>query len=225
MKMKKPADMSFPEQLQLIRSSDIGVPRKLVIDLAVAQTDYEYSLSANMFYIMEAPDGVVYIDVKFNKLNQDQHRLHRQMGIMTPFSSVFITTPAAQLGTMTIIFGTEAPTLLRVIDNRSATSLDMAQIRAELQGDVTPENFGGEFTVGNGAAVEIIAANVARKGCMIQAKSTNAGIVYIGFDNTVLPNLWVAELTAGMSITIDDYRGDLYARASAAGQLVGWGEW
>lgn len=223
--MKNPKDMSFPEQLELIRSSDIGVPRKLEIDLAVVAVDHEYTLASNMFYIVGAPDGVVYIDVRFNKINQHQHRLNLQMGIMTPFSSVFVTTPAGQAGTMTIIYGTEAPSLLRIIDNRSAQSLDMTQVRAELQGDTTPENFGGEITVGNLAAVQIIALNGNRKACTIQAKSTNTGIVYVGFDDTVATNLWVAELQPGMAFSVDDYRGDLYARASAAGQLVGWGEW
>jgi len=32
-------------------------------------------------------------------------------------------------------------------------------------------------------------------------------------------------LQPGMSFAVDDYRGDLYARASAVGQLVGYGEW
>ncbi len=223
--MKNAQDMTFPEQLAMIRSSDIGVPRRLDIDLSVAAVDHEYGLSANMFYVIEAPDGEMYIDVRFNKLNQDQHRLRRQVGIMTPLHTIFVTTPAGQSGTMTIIYGTEAPALLRVIDNRSATSLDMAAIRAELQGDTTPETWDTEKTVGSGAAVEIINANSDRKACILQAKSTNTGIVYVGFDNTVTSTKWIAELQAGMSFAVDDYRGDLWARASAAGQLVGWGEW
>jgi hypothetical protein len=112
-----------------------------------------------------------------------------------------------------------------MIDNRSATSLDLAAIRDELRGDVAPENWGTEKTVGNAAAVEMINTNADRKGCIIQSKAVNTGIVYIGFDNTVATNKWIAELSAGMSITFDDYRGDLWARADAAGQLVGWGEW
>ncbi len=222
--MKNPQEMSFSEQIELVRSTDIGVPRRLDIDLSVAAVDYEYAIAANVFYVIEAPDGSMYIDVRFNKLNQAQHRLHRQVGLMTPMHTVFITTPAGQVGTMTIIYGTEAPGLLRVIDNRSATSLDMAQVRAEMQGDVVPEDWGTEITVG-GAAAEILDANVDRKGCIIQAKSTNSGIVYIGFSNAVDTDEWVAELQPGMSFTVDDYRGPLWAIGSAAAQLVGWGEW
>ncbi len=223
--MKNPQDMSFAEQIALVRSTDIGVPRRLDIDLSVAAVDHEYSIAANVFYVFEAPDGSMYIDVRFNKLNQAQHRLYRQTGLMTPMHTVFITTPAGQSGIMTILYGTEAPGLLRVIDNRSAMSLDMAQVRAELQGDLTHETWGSQITVGNLAAVWIIGENAARKACIIQAKQTNTGVVYIGFDNTVTTSKWVAALEAGMSFAVDDYRGHLYARADAAGQLVGWGEW
>ncbi len=223
--MQNPQDMTFSEQIALVRSSDIGVPRRLDIDLSVTAVDHEYSIGANMFYVIEAPDGSMYIDVRFNKLNQARHRLYRQMGLMTPMHTVFVTTPAGQSGTMTIIYGTEAPGLLRVIDNRSATSLDMAQIRAELQGDLTPETWGSQITVGNGAAVWIIAENAARKACIIQAKPTNTGVVYIGFDNSVTTSKWIAALQAGMSFSVDDYRGHLWTRADAAGQVVGWGEW
>lgn len=223
--MEKPQDMTFAEQIKLIRSTDIGVPRRLDIDLSVAAVDHEYSLAANVFYVFDAPDGQMFIDVRFNKLNQAQHRFYRQTGLMTPMHTIFVTTPAGQTGTMTIIYGTEAPALLRIIDNRSATSLDMAAVRAELQGDTIPENWDTEITVGSGAAVEIINANADRKACTIQAKSTNTGIVYIGFDNTVTATKWIAQLQASQTFSVSDYRGDLWARASAAGQLVGWGEW
>ncbi len=223
--MKNPQDMSFAEQIALVRTTDIGVPRRLDIDLSRVATDWMYSLSGNLFYVISAPDGDSYIDVKFNKLNQAQHRLFAQMGLVTPMHTVFITTPAGQTGTLTIIYGTEAPALLQIIDNRSATSADLATLRAEMQGDTVPETVGTEKTVGSGAALVIIAANASRKACTVQAKSTNTGIVYIGMDNTVTSTAWVAELQPGMSFSVDDYRGDIYARASAAGQLVGWGEW
>ncbi len=221
---KNPQDMNFSEQIALVRTTDIGVPRRIDIDLTDVAIDRQYSLGGNLFYIISAPDGNAYIEVKFNKLNQSAHRLHAQMGFVTPFHTLFITTPADQTGTITIIYGTEAPTMLQMIDNRSATSADLASIRAELQGDTAFENIGAEITVG-AAAVEIIDANAARKGCIVQAKASNTGIVYIGFDNTVAVDLWVGELQPGMSFSIDDYRGDMWALASAAGQLVGWGEW
>jgi hypothetical protein len=117
-----------------------------------------------------------------------------------------------------------APELFTVVDNRSAISLTMSDVLAQLQGDILPENWDTEETVGT-AAVSILAANANRKGCNVQAKSTNTGIIYVGFANTVTTSKWVAELQPGMAFSIDDYRGDIYAIATAAGQLVGWGEW
>ena len=125
---------------------------------------------------------------------------------------------------MRILIASMAPELFTVVDNRSAISLTMSDVLAQLQGDILPENWDTEKTVGT-AAVLILAANANRKGCNVQAKSTNTGIIYVGFTNTVTSSKWVAELQPGMSFSIDDYRGDIYAIATVAGQLVGWGEW
>jgi hypothetical protein len=125
---------------------------------------------------------------------------------------------------MTLLIASMDPEWFSIIDNRSAISESMSDILAELQGDITPENWGTEKTVGT-AAVSIIASNADRKGCIVQAKNTNTGGIYIGFDNTVTSSKWIAELMPGMSLTLDNYRGDLYGIASAAGQLLGWGEW
>lgn len=215
---------SFEQKIDFIRRTDIGVPRSITIDLAVAANDLPYAITGNLLYMIDAPDADSYIEVRFNKRNQSPIRMYRQMGFITPFDVVYITTPSGQTGNITMIYGGEAPEFLQLIDNRSATSLDMAAIRAELQGDTTPENWGTEKTVGV-AAVQILAANANRKGCIIQSKGINGGQIYIGFDNTVTSSKWVVQLTGGMSVLFDDYRGDLYAIADTAGQLVGWGEW
>ncbi len=114
----------------------------------------------------------------------------------------------------------------KVWDNRltiNNSSLDL--ILGELRGDMAHESGGVEEIVGNGVAVQMIASNVDRKGCIIQSKSANAGIVYLYFDNTVATNKWFAELQPGQAFSVDNYRGDIYAIASIAGQLVGYGEW
>lgn len=113
-----------------------------------------------------------------------------------------------------------------VYDNRLVlTGNDpLSVIQGELQGDLTPENWGNEKDVGVAAAVAI-AANTNRKAFSLQAKESNAGIIYVGFDNTVSSTKWVWQLQAGMAIDRDDYRGDLYAIASVASQKLGWGEW
>jgi hypothetical protein len=114
----------------------------------------------------------------------------------------------------------------KVNDARASANLTtgIEAVRDELKGDTVPENWGAEKIVGL-AAVQIIALNANRKACIIQAKASNTDKIYIGFDNTVSTTKWVAELQAGQALVLDDYRGDLYAIANAAAQLVGWGEW
>jgi len=218
-------ETDFTQKIDLVRKMSMGVPKSFTIDLGAPLANQEFSLAGNLFYIWDAPDAASYITIRVNETREPAIPFRLSTGLVTPFHRLYITTPAGQAGSMTIIYGTEAPELLELIDNRSGSIASLDDILDELRGDVTPENWGAEITVGNAAAVQILAANADRKACIIQAKSTNAGIVYIGFDNTVATNKWIAELQPGMSFAVDDYRGDLYARASAVGQLVGYGEW
>ena len=127
---------------------------------------------------------------------------------------------------MQIIYGTEAPELMEILDHRSTTVAGVGGILDELRGDVAPESVGVEITVG-AAAVQAIAANANRKGCWLHSDINNTGTIYLGFDNTVTTaaggNIWVACLAAGQGWGVDDYRGDIYAIATAAGQLLGTG--
>jgi len=100
----------------------------------------------------------------------------------------------------------------------------LSYVLAELQGDTSPEDWGTEKTIGV-AQSEVLDANNDRKAFNVQAKSTNTGKIYIGFDNSVATNKWVAELQAGQAFMLDDYRGPIHAIASVASQKLGWGEW
>ncbi len=218
---------NFPGQVDLVRSLSMGVPKGFDIDLSIAQNDFRYDIAGNIFYLLSAPDDTSYLDIKINENREKAFRLYRGMGFITPFEKLYITTPAGQMGTITMVYGTEAPELLRIIDNRSSTSLGINQVVAELVGDTTPENW-GEVTV-NAAAVQLLAANANRKACSICADINNTGDVYLGFDNTVTTAAgganWFHVLTPGASWAVDDYRGDIYGIGTAAGQLVGTGEW
>lgn len=214
---------AFEKNMAFMDKTRAGVPRTFDIDLSIALTDQRYDIGGNLFYILLGPDSTSYIDVKFNALDSSRVRCTQQVGLLTPFRTLYITTPAGQTGTFTILTGIEAPDFLEVIDNRGATSLDMSQIRAELQGDTTMETFGAEITVGT-TAVQILAANVDRKSCIVQARSNNVGTIYLGADNTVGPNRWFAELEAGQSFSIDDYRGAIWAESNLISQYVGYGE-
>lgn len=99
----------------------------------------------------------------------------------------------------------------------------MTAVRDELQGDVAAVGYNA-VAVGM-ADVEIMAANAGRKGCSIQARWDNTGIIYVGFDSGVGPAAYQSCLAAGEGYSWDDYRGPVFAEASIAAQEVGYGEW
>ena len=212
----------FQEQLDLVHRLGIQAAQPLNINLAVVADDQEYNITGNFFYIKDAPDAEVYVDVKVNSSDQPAVSWSKQTGFRHPFNRLYITTPAGQTGTMKILIASESPQLYEVIDNRSAVSESTDKILDQLKGDVTPENW-DDAVIGLGQS-QVLAANADRKSFSIQAKSTNAGFVYVGFDATVTSTKWWAELQPGQSCGGDDYQGPLHAIASAAGQLVGYAE-
>jgi len=218
---------TYPGQIKDIRNRDIGMPKIIDINLAITTVDQEYSFAGNVFYVWSTPDATSYVNIKVNSTDQPAIPFLQMQGLKTPFDKLYITTPAGQAGTLKLLLATEAPELLTIIDNRSATVTGLSAILAELQGITAAGAFIG-VTVGV-AAVQIFAANATRKACLIQALSTNTGIIYLGFANTVTaggaPGIWFAELQAGMSFAVDDYRGPIWAIATAAAQVVGSGEW
>lgn len=105
----------------------------------------------------------------------------------------------------------------------SPTLTGLDNILAELRGMTSGEVWGTEKTIGVAASV-VMALNASRHSGSVQAKSTNSGIIYIGYDNTVAANKWIAELQPGQGYSFDDWRGTIYAIASEADQLLGYGE-
>jgi len=217
----------FPRDIEEIRSRDIAMPRKITINLGIVAIDQPYNIAGNLFYVWEAPDVTSYISVRVNSTQQPAIEFRQMTGLITPFDKLYITTPAGQAGNLTLLIATEAPGLLSLIDNRSASITGLAGILAELQGVTAAGTFIG-VTVGV-AAVAVLAANANRKACLIQALSTNTGRVFLGFANTVTaggaPGIWFAELQPGQAFCVDDYRGPIFGIATAAAQVVGAGEW
>lgn len=137
------------------------------------------------------------------------------------FTHVMFYNPTASAMTVRVAFSEG-----RIYDNRVVLS---GTLPVELLGDTAPEDDTyaagfDEVAVGL-AAVNVLPANTERKGGSIQAKSTNAGLIYLGFTNAVTTAMWFVELQAGQPFSIDNYRGDIYAIASLAAQAVGVGEW
>jgi len=212
----------YEQKIELVRRSSMGVPKTINIDLAVPIVDQEYNISGNLFYIFSAPGESDYVGIRVNETREPAINYSAHTGLITPFHRLFITTPVGQAGTLQIVYGTEAPEMLEIIDHRSTTAAGVGGILDELRGDVLPENW-GQATI-NVAQAQVLAANAARKSFSIQAKSTNTGIVYVGFDNLVTAVNWWAELQPGQSCDGDDYRGPLHAIATVAGQLIGYAE-
>jgi hypothetical protein len=217
--------MNFQDRIKEVVSHGLSAPQPIVIDLADAVKDKEFSITGTSFYIIEAPDQASYISIKVNRQDALPIDWVWQTGFRSPFTKLYITTPAGQAGLMKIVIAAEEADVFEIIDNRSSISMAMLDILAELQGDIAPETIGTEKTVGTTPAVEVLAANADRKGAMVQAKDSNLGIIYIGLDNTVTTTKWVAQLSAGASLPIDDYRGPIFAIADTAAQRLGWGEW
>ena len=216
----------FPSDIREVRQRDAGVLKRIDIDLSIALIDQAYHISGNYFYLYDMPSGT-YIDIKVNETRESPVSYVEQVGQITPFDTLYITTPAGQTGTAVLLYGTEAPDLVSMIDNRAAVSGDIEAVRDELRGDTTPENW-GEVTVGV-AQVELLAASANRKACWIHSDIENTGNIYLGFDNTVTTavggNNWFACLTPGQGWGVDDYRGAIHAIATVAAQAVGVGEW
>jgi len=215
--------MNIAEYIQ----QGIGQPRKLTLNLALPITNQKFAISGTQFGIWHSPLESDEIQVRFNQNQAVEIPFRRGRVLAVPFNKVFITVPAGATGNMDILYGHGAMDLFRIFPAipEPFTSMEtiLADIRTELQGDVLPEEYGID-AVGV-AAVEIMAANADRRGCVIQARWDNAGVIYVGFDLTVGPANYAVCLSAGEAYTWDDYRGPIFAEASIAAQEVGHGEW
>ena len=210
----------FQEQLALVHRLGLQAAQQIDINLAVVADSQEYNVTGNFFYVKDAPDAEMYVDVRVNNSGQPAVSWSKQTGFRHPFDRLYITTPAGQTGIMKILIAAESPKLFEILDNRSAVSEATEAVLAELRGDVTPEDY-NQATIGL-AQSEVLAANADRKSFSIQAKSTNTGIVYVGCDNAVTSTKWWAELHPGGSCDGDNYRGPLHAIATVADQLIGY---
>jgi len=210
--------------------ANIGQPYSWTLNLAQVVTELECPISGKVIAIWNAPTSQEYIYIRFNRRDANQIRFTRGKVLAVPFTKLYITVPAGQTGNMEILYGPDAFEVLRIYPNPPEydTALvdiltRLTEIAAELRGDTAAPTWGTEITVGV-TYQQILASNANRRSFAIQAKSTNSGKVYLGYDNTVSTTKWIAELQAGQAYCRDDYRGDIYAIATAADQKVGYTE-
>lgn len=105
----------------------------------------------------------------------------------------------------------------------SPAMIALSDILEEMQGVSTGAAYDTEKNIGV-AAGQVFAVNAARHSASCQSKSTNSDKIYLGYDANVLTTKWIAELQPGQSWATDDWRGTIYAIATAADQKLGFGE-
>ena len=214
--------MNENERIADLIRKRIAQPRRLTLNLANAFTDREFGIGGTILGIWDSPNAGDTVLVKFNEDSADPIPMKRQKVIVAPFDKVFITVPAGLTGNMEILYGSGTINYFRMYPNVAEQSEVLEDILAELQGDLLPQDY-GTATIGM-AAVQVYPASATRKGFDLQAGLGNAGNIYIGFDNVVVANHAVASLVAGGSYSRNDYRGPLWANASAVGQLLNHSE-
>jgi len=221
-----PKDMDLGKLVK----EQIGQPYRLRLDLAQQIADFEFSLAGRVIAVWDAPSSLDYVDIKFNRQDADAIRFTMGKVLAVPFTKLFITTPAGQTGNFDILYGPDSFDVLRIYPTPPALDMTLTNLLAVMQG-VLDQLQGSQAEIAFGvqpvgvAAVNVLPADPARTGGVIQATSTNAGIIYLGFDNTVgVANCFI-ELAAGAAWSVDDWRGDVWAEASVVAQNVNAGEW
>lgn len=111
----------------------------------------------------------------------------------------------------------------QIFDSRlTLTGSALDSLLAEAQGETSPQGF-GLVTIGTGV-VKAVASNTDRKSVLIQNPPTNTGLMYVGFDNTVLATKYICVLSAGQIFSTDDYRGDIWCLGTVAAEKIAYGE-
>lgn len=200
-----------------------GQPFQLRLNLAQPLANMKFALAGRVVGVWDAPSSAEYVDIRFNKPNADLIRFRLGKVLAVPFNRIFVTVPGIHAGNFDILYGPDAFEVLRIYPSPAETDLVLANVLAQLAGPAAEIAF-GQTAVGV-AAVNVAPADPTRHGGVLQAAGTNAGIIYLGFDNTVAANNCFAELPAYASWSFDDWRGDVWAEASIAAQNVNCGEW
>ncbi|KKN06588.1 hypothetical protein LCGC14_1075820, partial [marine sediment metagenome] len=190
--------------------SGIGQPKKLTINLSVALTEKEFGISGTQFGVWNSPLSSDIIQVRFNQNQAQQIPFARSRILAVPFNKVFISVGAGMTGDMDILYGhgsmdlfrifpsvpepfTSMETILTAIElSSNSIAGSLTGVHNELRGEMDYEGYNA-VAIGV-AAVEVIAANSDRKGCVIQARWDNTGIIYVGFTSGVGPAVYAVNL-------------------------------
>jgi hypothetical protein len=196
----------------------VRTPRTITITIA-AGAYYDWDVEGAEFRVLSL-SGVTTVQFAFN--NDSFQTAYPSVGYPVAaglqFERVRLYNSAGTSATVVAV-ASDAP-----VGSELADVSDLLEsIRDGIIGPTTAGAF-AQTTVGV-AAVQIFASAAGTVGGIIQADPANTGTIYLGFDNTVASNKCFAALAATEAWTFDDYRGDVYAIASVAAQLVNEGLW
>lgn len=228
--------MNDKMSIEQLVTANMGQAFALTLRAAEVLNEEEINISGKVFAVWSAPftaawPATEFILVRFNRRGADPIRFTRGQVLAVPFNKIYVTKAAwaAALGDMEILYGPDAFEVLRIYPNPPESGIaalltSLTAILGELQGPQAHIDY-SQMAVGL-AAVQIFAADANRHGLIVQAPSTNGvNFIYVGFSNAVTAVNCFIQLAAGASWSCDDYRGNIYAIASAAGQAVNRGIW
>ncbi len=217
-------ELNFDEKIEYIRRSSMGVPKVLTLPLDVAENNLILDITGNFFYMVKASNVTDTVQIRFNERREPQHEYTQQFGFYTPFYRLYLDWAAQPGSTVTFVYGTLSKEFLDILDNRSAAlqAAILENILGELQGIAGVGDF--SFVAVPAAAAEVIAANANRRSVFIQHDRAGAGLVYLGYDNTVAANKHFISLAPRDFYTTDNYRGTIFAIRSAGATNIGVSE-
>jgi len=225
--------LSPEELIAKVEAGDVSDCIVYTIPLDNALNNFQVEIAGNYIACISgfttsggATDSSVNATLEFNRIGNGQVNFTQGLGMIRPFSRFFLTASAQAGKSISFIISSYAP-LFGIQDNRSNSlqTTYLSNIQAELQGPTAAGTFGNDATVGTTPVVSALAANANRHAFIIQADLTNTGTIYLGFDNTVSSTKKICSLTPGQSFLLDDYRGPVFAVASAAGQKISASEY
>lgn len=218
--------------IEQLVTANTGQAFALTLRAGEVLNEVEINISGKVFAIWNAPPPPTqFIFVRFNRRGADRIRFTRGQVLAVPFNKIYVTKAAwaVGLGDMEILYGPDAFEVLRIYPNPPESGLadiltSLTAILGEVQGPTGPIVH-ARAAVGV-AAVNIWPLNANRHGLIVQAPAANGvNFIYLGSSNAVSAANAFVQLAAGASWSCDDYRGPIWAIASAAGQLLSYGEW
>lgn len=209
---------NFDELLKWVKENRMASIETLTIDLSIARSEQELSVSGLFIYASEATDTTANLQIRHNEQESGLITITKNFGPVFPFYRLFLTNAAQAGKTITLIIGRAAP--FDIKDNRSQTDTltTLEQIRDDQRS--TTGTINAEATIGDVAEETLLAVNPNRRSLSVQANPANTGYIYIFYVTAGGATKYKAILQAGQYFSDDKYRGAVFAIASAAGQLA-----